>query len=153
MDSSPRPQASGIVPPMEPRPGSSAALFAKLAEFKKNWIKGGWSWDRRYSCVASSFNHEMEGEARTVVIAYLPHEWTSKTVGGAPPQAKELAESTGGVRPDQRLYTMDQLGRIVAFGLWWPWGDEITVSLRIGLGGYVGEPDLARLRETFGALD
>jgi hypothetical protein len=153
MDSSPRPLASGIVPPMEPRPGSSAALFAKLAEFKKNWIKGGWSWDSRYSCVASSFNHEMEGEARTVVIAYLPHEWTSKTVGGAPPQAKELADSTGGIRPDQRLYTMDQLGRIVAFGLWWPWGDEITVSLRIGLGGYVGEPDLARLRETFGALD
>jgi hypothetical protein len=153
MDSSPRPHASGIVPPMEPRPGSSAALFAKLAEFKKNWIKGGWSWDSRYSCVASSFNHEMEGEARAVVLAYLPHEWSSKTISGAPPQAKELAESTGGVRPDQRLFTMDQLGRIVAFGLWWPWGDEITVSLRIGLGGYVGEPDLARLRETFGALD
>jgi hypothetical protein len=41
----------------------------------------------------------------------------------------------------------------VAYGLWWPWGDELTVSLRIGLGGYVGEPDLARLKETFGALD
>ena len=48
MDSSPRPRGSGIVPPMEPRPGSSAALFAKLAELKKNWIKGGWSWDSRY---------------------------------------------------------------------------------------------------------
>jgi len=138
---------------MEPRPGSSAALFLKLAEFKKNWIKGGWSWDSRYSCVASSFNHEMEGEARAVALAYLPYEWNSKTIAGAPPQAKEIAESTGSVRPDQRLYTMDQLGRIVAFGLWRPLGDEITVSLRIGLGGYVGEPDLARLRETFGALD
>jgi len=138
---------------MEPRPGSSAALFAKLAEFRKNWIKGGWSWDSRYSCVASSFNHEMEGEARAVAIAYLPYEWNAKSIGGAPQLARELAESTGGLRPDQRLYTMEQLGRIVAFGLWWPWGDEITVSLRIGLGGYVGEPDLARLRETFGALD
>ena len=73
------------------------------------------------------------------MLAYLPYEWTSKSIAGAPTQARELAETTGGVRPDQRLYTMDQLGRIVAFGLWWPWGDEITISLRIGLGGYVGE--------------
>jgi hypothetical protein len=138
---------------MEPRPGSSAALFEKLGQLRKNWIKGGWSWDSRYSCVASSFNNEMEGEARAVVLAYLPHEWTSKTIATAPAQARELADATGSVRPDQRLYTMDQLGRLVAFGLWWPWGDELTVSLRIGLGGYVGEPDLARLKETFGALD
>jgi len=138
---------------MEARPGSSAALFEKLGLLRKSWIKGGWSWDSRYSCVASSFNVENEGEARAVVLAYLPYEWTSKSIAGAPAQARELAETTGGVRPDQRLYTMDQLGRIVAFGLWWPWGDEITISLRIGLGGYVGEPDLARLKETFGALD
>ncbi|HWP08971.1 MAG TPA: hypothetical protein VNN72_24680 [Polyangiaceae bacterium] len=138
---------------MEARPGSSAALFASLAQLRKSWIKGGWSWDSRYSCVASSFNVEMEADARAVVLAYLPHEWTSKTIASGPAQAKELAETTGGVRPDQRLYTMDQLGRLVAFGLWWPWGDEITISLRIGLGGYVGEPDLARLKETFGALD
>ena len=61
--------------PMEPRPGSSAALFEKLGQLRKNWIKGGWSWDSRYSCVASSFNNEMEPEARAVVLAYLPHEW------------------------------------------------------------------------------
>ena len=30
-------------------------------------------------------------------------------------------------------------GRLVGYGLWWPWGDEITVSLRIGLGGDVLE--------------
>ena len=142
-----------VVGPMEPRPGSSAALFEKLAQLRKNWIKGGWSWDSRYSCVASSFNNEMESEARAVVLLYLPHEWTSKSIATAPAQARELADATGGVRPDQRLYTMDQLGRLVAYGLWWPWGDELTVSLRIGLGGYVGEPDLARLKETFGALD
>ena len=29
---------------------------------------------------------------------------------------------------------------------------DLSVS-SIGLGGYVGEPDLARLKETFGALD
>jgi hypothetical protein len=144
---------SAIVRYMEVRPGSSAALFEKLGQFRKNWIKGGWSWDSRYSCVASSFNVEMDGEARAVILAYLPYEWTSKTIGSAPTQARELADGTGGVRPDQRLYTMDQLGRLVGYGLWWPWGDEITISLRIALGGYVGDADIARLRETFNALD
>jgi hypothetical protein len=138
---------------MEVRPGSSAALFEKLGQFRKNWIKGGWSWDSRFSCVASSFNHELEAEARAVVLAYLPHEWNPKTVGSAPQSARDIAETTGGVRTDQRLYTMDQTGRLVAYGLWWPWGDEITISLRIGLGGYVGELDLVRLRETFDALE
>src|SRR5690606_1779364 len=52
---------------MEARPGSSAALFEKLGQFRKNWIKGGWSWDSRFSCVASSFNVELESEARAVV--------------------------------------------------------------------------------------
>ena len=49
--------------------------------------------------------------------------------------------------------TFEEIGRLAAFGLWWPWGDEITISLRIGLGGYVGELDLVRLRETFDALE
>jgi hypothetical protein len=138
---------------MEARPGSSAAVFEKLSQFRKNWIKGGWSWDSRFSCVASSFNVELESEARAVVLAYLQYEWTHKTITGAPQTARDVAETTGGVRTDQRLYTMDQAGRLAAYGLWWPWGDEITVSLRIGLGGYVGELDLVRLRETFDALE
>jgi hypothetical protein len=54
---------------------------------------------------------------------------------------------------DQRLYSSDLGGRLFAFGLWWPWGDETTISLRIGLGGYVAEADLVRLREVFDALE
>jgi hypothetical protein len=76
-----------------------------------------------------------------------------KTVVNAPPQVREIAENTGGVRTDQRLFTGDTSGRLVVFGLWWPWGDETTISFRVGIGGYVLEPDLMRLREAFGALD
>ena len=48
---------------------------------------------------------------------------------------------------------MLQSGRLVVFGLWWPWGDETTISFRVGIGGYVLEPDLMRLREAFQALE
>jgi hypothetical protein len=143
----------GYVFGMDVRAGSSAALFAVLEQLKKAWIKGGWSWDSRFSCVASSFNVELEAEARAVVLRFLPNEWTSKTIAGAPQALKEVAEATGGVRTDQRVFTGDMSGRLVGYGLWWPWGDEITVSLRIGLGGYVLDPDMNRLRETFGTAD
>ena len=139
---------------MESRGGSSsAALFEMCGQFKKAWIKGGFSWDSRFSCVASSFSVELEAEARAVALRFFPNEWTSKTVVNAPNAVREIAENTGGVRPDQRLYTGDTSGRLIVFGLWWPWGDETTISLRIGLGGYVLDPDLFKLRETFNALD
>ncbi|HLV66678.1 MAG TPA: hypothetical protein VKY73_12735 [Polyangiaceae bacterium] len=138
---------------MEPRPGSSAALFENLGQLRRNWIKGGWSWDNRFNCLASSFNIEQEAEARAVVLRYLPREYTGKTLATAPAQVRQIAETTGGLRVDQRLYSSELGGRLFAFGLWWPWGDETTISLRIGLGGYVAEADLVRLREAFDALE
>jgi hypothetical protein len=138
---------------MEVRAGSSAALFAVLEQLRKAWIKGGWSWDSRFSCVASSFHVDMEAEARAVVLRFLTQEWTPKTIGSAAPSVRDVAEHTGGVRTDQRLFTGDTSGRMLAFGLWWPWGDDVTISLRVGLGGYVLEPDLNRLREVFGTVD
>ncbi|HEY2405166.1 MAG TPA: hypothetical protein VGI10_04140 [Polyangiaceae bacterium] len=138
---------------MDVRAGSSAALFAMLEQLKKAWIKGGWSWDSRFSCVASSFNVEMEAEARAVVLKFLGSEWNARTVANAPPPVREVVDATGGVRTDQRLFTGETSGRMLAYGLWWPWGDEITISLRVGLGGYVLDPDMLRLREVFGTMD
>jgi hypothetical protein len=36
--------------------------------------------------------------------------------------------------------------------MWWPWGDEITISLRVGLSGYVGDSDNQRMQLEFQAL-
>ncbi len=85
-------------------------------------------------------------EARAVVLRFLPNEWGSKTIVNGPPALKEVAEATGGVRTDQKVFTGDTSGRLLGYGLWWPWGDEITISLRIGLGGYVLDPDMAPAR-------
>ncbi|MGC4088440.1 MAG: hypothetical protein QM756_11200 [Polyangiaceae bacterium] len=103
--------------------------------------------------MASSFNVELDADARAVVLRFLPHEYNSKTISNAPPQVREVADSTGGVRVDQRLYSSELGGRLFAFGLWWPWGDETTISMRIGLGGYVAEADIVRLRDAFDALE
>jgi hypothetical protein len=131
--------------------GSSPALFETLGQLRKSWIEGGWSWDDRFNCVATSFRSERARDAREIVRRFLPHEWTSTTVSGASAAVRDVADSTGGVRSNQRLYTGDAATDVLAYALWWPWGDGATISVRVGLAGGGLEADRVRLRQTFGA--
>ena len=128
--------------PMEP-------LFESLARFRQAWPKRGWSWDTRLSCVASSFGMDLVDEAKTTLQAPFPHSWTHRTIARAPAVVQQIADRTGGIRNDQVLYSTEPHGGVIAFGLWWPWGDDTTISYRIGIVG--GAYDLEdRLRDTFG---
>ncbi len=142
-----------MVPIMAGGDTASAKLFETLERLRRTWLKGGWSWDTRFNCVASSFPVELTNDAAGVVLSALPHEYNYRTIQSAPKVVQDVAENTGGVRADQRLFCSTPGGRIVAFGLWWPWGDDVTISMRVGLGGYYTDGDLMRFREVFGALD
>ncbi len=136
------------------RPGGSASdkLFASLEQFRQTWPKSGWSWDYRLNTVASSFHVELAEEAHRVISGAMPDLYDSRSLSKAPQQIRDVAENSGGVRSDQRIYVLPTSGRLIAYGLWWPWGDEITISMRIGLAGYVGETDHERLRTQFNAI-
>jgi hypothetical protein len=86
------------------------------------------------------------------VLKFMPNEWNYRSIANAPPTVREVVEAAGGVRTDQRVFATAQSGRLLAYGLWWPWGDEITISLRVGLAGYVSDSDQGRLQELFNAL-
>ena len=125
-------------------------LFAALKELRSAWPSRGWSWDTRLSCVTSSFNVEFESKSRAAVIVALSTEWTPVTIPRASPALRDLAERTGGLRAGQLIFTSATIGANFAYGLWWPWGDGMTTSLRIGLAGSsVREDALQRLRDVF----
>ncbi len=130
-------------------------LFDALGRFHEAWVSRGWSWDRRFECVASTFDITRVGEARDAVADVFPYEWTSKTLKRAPDGVRMVAEMTGGVRSDQLIYAMSDDDDVVpvCFALWWPWGGEGTnISLRVGL--YDAPYDhVQRLRELFGVMD
>lgn len=132
---------------MSPRPVEP--LFESLARFRQGWPKRGWSWDTRLSCVASSFGVDLVDEARTALELGFPHSWTHRTLSRAPAVVLQIAERTGGVRNDQMLFATEPHGGVIAFGLWWPWGDDTTISYRIGIAGS-GHDLEERLRDTFG---
>lgn len=126
-------------------------LFAELGRLERAWPGGGWSWDSRLGCIASSFNIEDQREARGAVGLALPSEWNKQTLTAAPSLVRELVENAGGLRSDQLVFGTGPVVGVLAYGLWWPWNDEITISLRVGLVGRTTERDQERFRELFGA--
>lgn len=127
-------------------------LFFSLEQFRLLWPKQGWSWDSRFTMIASSFHVDLTSESEQALKSTFIDEYDHRTLLNAVDAIQDAAESVGGVRADQRLYAMRSQGRIVPYALWWPWGDEITISVRIGLAGYVSEQDLERLRTQFNVI-
>ncbi|MBX3181579.1 MAG: hypothetical protein KIT72_13090 [Polyangiaceae bacterium] len=132
---------------------ATRSLVDGLIPLRQRWPGRGWSWDSRFSCVASSFHVDLEGEALEAVRATFRREWGAHTLNQAPPLIQGLAQLTSGVRAEQRLFSMEPSSGTVAFGLWWPWGDDLTISLRVGLTGALGTEAEAPLCELFNALD
>lgn len=131
---------------------STDQLFSQLEQFRQAWPKKGWSWDYRLNCVASSFHVDLTSECELALHGSFADRFDSKTIARAPDGIVELSESTGGIRADQIIYLMRSTGRLAPYAMWWPWGDEMTVSLRVGLSGYVGEADYQRMQVEFNAI-
>jgi hypothetical protein len=127
------------------------AMFESLGRMKAVWPTRGWSWDPRLLCCTSSFTTEQEPAARTATVIALPNEWTTSTIVRAPQQLRDVVERAGGVRQGQLVLSNGPLNGLLIYGLWWPWGDGETVSLRVGLADVDPnrEPSL-KFRDVFG---
>jgi hypothetical protein len=127
------------------------ALFAALEGLRSRWPAQDWMYDRRLKCVASSFPLAREGEARAAMLEALPTSWSADSLPTAPPGVQGLIEKCGGLRASQLLFWGGAADGPGAFGLWWPWGDGTTVSLRIGLHDVdLPKERYPRLRDVFG---
>lgn len=113
------------------------------------WPGGGWTWDRRYSCVVSSFSGEESPEYEAIVAQIFPMRWDHKSILRAAPDLQRVVEATQGVRAGQLVYTPKDLVRDFAYVLWWPWGDDATISARV-LVSVESNAMGAGLRERFG---
>jgi hypothetical protein len=109
-------------------------LLDGLNKLRAAWPGGGWAWDPRFKCVTSSFGKEIEQRAREAMAGVLDSEWSGSTFKNAPDPIRTLGARFGGVRDGQFLFNGEPLvAAMHLFGLWWPWGDGATVSLRVGV--------------------
>jgi len=126
-------------------------MFESFTRMKAAWPTRGWSWDPRLLCCTSSFTTEQEPAARKATQMALATEWTTATIARAPQSLRDIVERSGGVRQGQLVLSAGPVNGLSGYGLWWPWGDGETVSLRVGLADVDPnrEPYL-RFREVFG---
>jgi hypothetical protein len=126
-------------------------LFEPLRRLRNSWPQRGWSWDSRVACVSSSFSVDLEQKNRALALSSMQTEYTSRSIATAPPALREICDRAGGLRSGQYVFMGPLVGRVFAYGLWWPWGDGMTISLRVGVGGIDESHDLMNnLREVFG---
>lgn len=127
------------------------ALFENLGRMKASWPTRGWSWDSRLGCVTSSFTTEQEPQARKAAAIALPTEWNATTITRAPQPLRDVCDRSGGVRHGQLVLSNGPVNGLLVYGLWWPWGDSETVSLRVGLADVDPNKDpYQRFRDVFG---
>jgi hypothetical protein len=126
-------------------------IFDALAKLKKNWPTRGWTWDSRLVCLTSSFTVEQEMQAKAAIADTMPAQYTQATITRAPQSLQDIAERSGGLRPNQLMLSLGPAAGLLVFGLWWPWGDGETISFRVGLADVdpAKEPN-QRFRDLFG---
>jgi hypothetical protein len=127
------------------------SVFEGLVRLRERWLVPDWTYDRRLRCVASSIPLAEEPVARAVIRDMFPTVWSATTLAEAPEDVRALAANCGGVRAAQLLLWNGAADGPGAFGLWWPWGDGTTVTLRVGLHHLdLPKERYPRLRDIFG---
>lgn len=63
----------------------------------------------------------------------LPLAYGAASVSKAPAQLRDAVERSGGLRTGQTMFAAGPHGDLYALGLWWPWGDAETISMRVAL--------------------
>lgn len=127
------------------------ALFAALGST--------WGWDGRSSTVVLSFPRAQLGGILTRVSGVLGGSWTADTLHTAPARVQCIAEDIGGLRPGQSLLAAaTPVDSPALFGALWPWGDGVTMSLRLGysvpgLSNAAREANDALLKSWFAVAD
>jgi hypothetical protein len=104
-------------------------------------------------CITSSFAGEFVEPARTALRKALAVEYNSKSLTTAHPYLVEAIERTGGLRSNQFVATFSAqpVAHLMPFALWWPWNDQETVSVRVGLARIeANEEPYPRFRDVFG---
>lgn len=110
-------------------------LLQAFGQLRESWPAREWSWDHRFKCVTSSLAMESAAELRRLLGGVVPAEWTADSFASSPPEVQSLRERCGDVRPGQLLLTGPQTSGMLPFAMWWPWGDQTKVSVRLGIAG------------------
>lgn len=130
-----------------------------------------WQADDRYAAVVGAFSVARLDEMLRILIAHLGWARAPEDLLAAPAPIRAVAAALGGLAKGQILFTFTPPGAPrgtprgtppaspsegpILYGAWWPWGDGLRISIRLGLFAPGADPEenaafAARLGEWFG---
>ena len=92
-----------------------------------------WQWEDRFGVVLTVFDKIDMDDIRASVLKEFDQHWDSSNAGDAPDQISTLINALYGISPGQVLFHTDQKTGIMLYAAWWPWGNGVNISLRIGV--------------------
>ena len=92
-----------------------------------------WRWDGRFNTALVTF------EKKDMELIYFPimqeftKQWDFVSIDHAEGSFFEFFNDQFGLVPGQQIFTSEDDSGIILFATWWPWGDDLRFSLRVGL--------------------
>ena len=90
-----------------------------------------WEWDSRFEGALTQFEKSNEPQIQRALSTILAHEWRVTNIEDAPEAVLIATDFLGGLRSGQTVFTGDSDVDPFILGAFWPWGNGVTVSLRI----------------------
>lgn len=90
-----------------------------------------WQWDDRFDGVLAEFDIENKDYILETISNKLGHSWDSASISTAPRTVRKAMKNFGGLQAGQLLFTSEADQDVILLGLWWPWGNGTTISIRL----------------------
>ncbi|MFZ7128531.1 MAG: hypothetical protein ACOWWM_20450 [Desulfobacterales bacterium] len=94
-----------------------------------------WRWDDRYNLALVVFNQEDFDLIYMPILLEFENRWDFSTLANACPAVRDIAAKGFGMMPGQEIFATghgEDNGSYL-FAALWPWGDDNSYSLRVGL--------------------
>jgi hypothetical protein len=92
-----------------------------------------WRWDKAFNLALTVIDRQDEIMVELPLTLEFSSKWDFATISDAEEPVRDFFQSGIGVVPGQKVFTTDPINGVILYVVWWPWGDDERISIRLGL--------------------
>lgn len=92
-----------------------------------------WQWDLAFNLALAVIEKKDQIMVELPLTLEFSQQWDFTTIAEADAPIRDFFQAGFGIVPGQKVFVMQPVDGIVLYAVWWPWGDDERISLRLGL--------------------